>query len=160
MVFAAALGVALEPSTGPSPRPCMSVHVGPGPEIVALPPGGAVLRAMDSSPRVALRRYATDEFPIALGSLPEGQATRLEIPTDRSAQPWQMSLVGRRAGLGLRARGPGVSGGSAVGAAAARATAATGRAARLGAATRACRPCCSGSRRPSPAWSSWCSARS
>ena len=111
MVFAAALGVALEPSTGPSPRPCMSVHVGPGPEIVALPPGGVVLRALDGSPRVALRRYATDEFPIALGALAEGQATRLAIPTDRSRQPWQLSLVGRRARLGLRARGPGVSGG-------------------------------------------------
>lgn len=95
MVFAAALGVALEPSAGGPGGPCGAVTVGPGPEIVALPPGGAVLRAKTASPRVALRRYATGEFPVALGRLPPGRATKLAIPTDLSAQPWQLSLAGR-----------------------------------------------------------------
>lgn len=95
MVFAAALGVALEPVASASGVPCMTVRVGPGPEIVALPPGGAVLTARDGSPRVALRRYATDEFPVPLGRLHAGRPTRLAIPTDLSAQPWQLSLVGR-----------------------------------------------------------------
>ena len=96
MVFAAALGVELDAvRPAASPRPCMSVTSAQGPEIVAAAAGrrGAAgrARARRGSP---LRRYATDEFPVALGALSPASRRGWRSPTDLSPQPWQLSLVG------------------------------------------------------------------
>jgi hypothetical protein len=97
MVFAAALGIELAPAEGDAAGvgPCTEVRVGPGPQVVPLPPGGVELEPRSGSSAVALRRYASEEFPVELGRLGPGQPRRLEIPADLSPQPWQMSLAGR-----------------------------------------------------------------
>jgi hypothetical protein len=59
---------------------------------LALPPGGAVLRARGGAPRqLSLRRYA-ESFPVSAGTL-RGAAS-LVIPTDRSDRPWQLQVGG------------------------------------------------------------------
>ena len=97
MVFAAALGIELTPAEGDaaSVGPCAELTVGPGPQVVPLPPGGVELEPRSGSVSVALRRYASEEFPVELGKLPADHPARLEIPSDLSPQPWQMSLAGR-----------------------------------------------------------------
>ena len=41
---------------------------------------------------LALRRFATAEFPADLGSVPGGSVTRLRIPRDTASQPWFLRL--------------------------------------------------------------------
>jgi hypothetical protein len=96
MVFAAALGVKPTPAEGDAAGvgPCTEVTVGPGPEVVPLPPGGVELEPHSGSVALAARRYASEEFPVGLGNLEPGHPVRLAIPADLSQQPWQLSLAG------------------------------------------------------------------
>ncbi len=111
-VLAGSLGIALIPASrtpapsGPSPRligppaaglgasdSCLTVRMSAtAPAIVALPPGGALLRSPGNGQvEVALKRFA-DSFPVELGSLPSRGWNEIAIPTDRSAKPWQVQL--------------------------------------------------------------------
>ena len=64
--------------------------------VLAPPPGGVVLRAPPgATTRLALRRFATESFPISAGEL-TGSGI-LAIPPDRSSQPWQLQLAVTRA---------------------------------------------------------------
>jgi hypothetical protein len=95
-VFAAALGIELAPAEGDAAGvgPCTDVTVGRGSQVIPLPPGGVELEPRSGSPSVALRRYASEEFPVELGELRPGHPSRLAIPADLSAQPWQLALSG------------------------------------------------------------------
>jgi hypothetical protein len=54
----------------------------PGVTTIELGPGG--------EGKVSLRRFARSEYPLSTGGLPGGSTTRLYIPRDRVARPWQL----------------------------------------------------------------------
>ena len=56
------------------------VPLGPGTSRVELAPG-------PSAP-IALRRFATAEFPVALTTAEGGTTTTIDIPRDRARNPW------------------------------------------------------------------------
>jgi hypothetical protein len=90
-VFASALGVGLAPAQDVHPVNCVSARpLSP----IAVPPGGLLLRAAAADVQVSLRRYATQSFPISLGSLTRGEQRLLRIPPDRSPRPWALQLSG------------------------------------------------------------------
>jgi hypothetical protein len=112
-VLAAALPVSLRPggvqppSGGARPRvvgppntqssvqgSCVTVTglTGAAP-IIALPPGGAILRTGGGAPHpLSLRRFAAEGFPVSVSAL-HGSAS-LVVPTDRSGRPWQLQIGG------------------------------------------------------------------
>jgi hypothetical protein len=99
-LLASALRVRLEESVSKRPsRGCETVRSdGPGGESVPveIPPGGAILRAVgDRQASVALRRFA-DVAAAEIGTVPEGDAATLRIPTDSNPGPWQASVSGAR----------------------------------------------------------------
>jgi hypothetical protein len=73
---------------------CVTVQAGAeSAPILALPPGGAILRASGSTPHpLSLRRFAAEGFPVSVGAL-SGSAS-LVVPTDRSSRPWQLQISG------------------------------------------------------------------
>ncbi len=78
-------------AAGRSPG-CLVVRpVGGTAAVVALPPGGAVLSSPPGvTAQLGLRRFATQTFPIVVGTL--RTAGRLRIPTDRSTEPWELQV--------------------------------------------------------------------
>jgi hypothetical protein len=90
-VFGAALRVGLRPALGVAGS-CRTVE---SPATVPIPGAGLVFRAKADGVHLSLRRYATDSFPLALGPLPADQPELLQIPADRSTQPWTAGLTGR-----------------------------------------------------------------
>jgi hypothetical protein len=93
-VFAAALGLTLEPG-GENATSCLVARPqGPERELVfELPPGGAVLRVRAGPPaELRLRRFASASFPVELGILRGGESATLRIPDDRSTEPWEAEL--------------------------------------------------------------------
>jgi len=92
-VNAAALGLGFEPLRGPPSRDCLRAPGNGGrARVLTLPAGGAVLDLARGGARARLRRYASESFPVELGTLPSG-ASRLEIPADRSDEPWELELA-------------------------------------------------------------------
>jgi uncharacterized membrane protein len=111
-VLAAALPVGLGPA-GAAPAPgeapprpagppsaqasvhggCVTVQAVAGSApILALPPGGATLRATGATAHpLALRRFA-ESFPVSVGTLRDSGS--LVIPTDRSDRPWELQIGG------------------------------------------------------------------
>jgi hypothetical protein len=73
---------------------CVTVQGGAGSApILALPSGGAILKASGSTPHpLSLRRFAAESFPVSVGAL-SGSAS-LVVPTDRSSRPWQLQIGG------------------------------------------------------------------
>jgi hypothetical protein len=73
---------------------CITVKpAGGAPPVIALPPGGVFLKAAPGEMvNLALRRFATESFPVTAGRL-AGSAI-LTIPRDRSSRPWQLQLGG------------------------------------------------------------------
>jgi hypothetical protein len=92
-VLAAALRIGVRPATGPPRGSCRSVRAAGGLfPVVSLPPGGATLTTSKGAhAALALRRFASDSFPIDAGTV-NGTA-RLEIPADRSSRPWELQVV-------------------------------------------------------------------
>jgi hypothetical protein len=90
-VFAAALGVALVPAPNTQRGKCVKPPPGaPTP----VPSGGLLLRTAASGTQVSLRRYATQSFPVSLGSLRPGEQELLRITPDRSTMSWSLGLSG------------------------------------------------------------------
>ena len=79
--------------TLPASRPgCLTVReTGGAPPVLELPPGGALLTAPGGA-TVALRRFATESFPILAPAF-TGSAV-LPIPSDRSIRPWELQIAG------------------------------------------------------------------
>ncbi len=91
-VVASALGLEFEPLNGPLPAACLSSSAGGHePRVLELPTGGAAF-ALPPGAEGRLRRYASESFPVEIGALPEGESL-LEIPTDRSSEPWELELT-------------------------------------------------------------------
>jgi hypothetical protein len=93
-VSAAALGVGVEPAGTAQPGTCVDLDPRGGPAVVNVPAEGLVLRASATGTGVSLRRYASESFPVRLGSLPAGQMGLLRIPADRSSRRWSVQLNG------------------------------------------------------------------
>ena len=111
-VLAAALPVSLRPALArPAPGDAAPQLVGPpttrssahgscvtaqanagSAPILALPPGGALLKAPGETPHALLLRRFASGFPASAGTL-RGTASLL-IPTDRSSRPWQLQVGG------------------------------------------------------------------
>ena len=94
-VLAAALPIALR--TVPAPgrrRGCREMELGGKPTVIALQPGGALLRPSAGGTEIALHRYAAG-FPVHPGTLPGGSWGNLSIPLDGSTRPWRARLEGR-----------------------------------------------------------------
>ncbi len=93
-VLAAADGVTLRPVGGAAG--CRPVPAAAGePAIVQLEPGSTwIVRASGGETDLALRRYATESFPVELGSLAAGEAAALELPADGSAESWELAATG------------------------------------------------------------------
>jgi hypothetical protein len=72
---------------------CLSVRpAGGASPVIAVPPGGVFLKAPPGEiVSLALRRFATQSFPVSAGRL-AGSAI-LAIPIDRSRRPWQLQLA-------------------------------------------------------------------
>jgi hypothetical protein len=90
--FAAGYGLAFEPLARP-PTECLRSPGNEGvPRLLTLPAGGVALELGRGGGRARLRRYASEEFPVELGAVPAG-SSRLAIPADGSAEPWELELV-------------------------------------------------------------------
>ena len=72
---------------------CITVRTAAGASpVITLPPQGVFLKAAPGETvSLRLRRFATQSFPVAAGTL-AGSAI-LTIPGDRSSQPWQLQLA-------------------------------------------------------------------
>ena len=91
-VLAAADGVALRPVD--EAAGCRPAAAG-APALTQLEPGSTtVVRASGATAELALRRYATESFPVELGSLAAGEAAALELPADASAERWELAATG------------------------------------------------------------------
>ncbi|MEK6252028.1 MAG: hypothetical protein AABM43_08820 [Actinomycetota bacterium] len=115
-VLAAVLGIRLastntpaSPSAGPRPSligppgalagsnaNCINLNAsGANPPLLDLPPGGAAVASGPSSEfEVRLRRFASTSIPVDLGNLSARASAIINIPRDRSGQPWKLSLDG------------------------------------------------------------------
>ncbi|HEU4462528.1 MAG TPA: hypothetical protein VFR75_08045 [Solirubrobacterales bacterium] len=91
LVLANALPLGIEAGSGGSAAggSCITVAAGDGPlalrtevTTIELAPG--------AEGTVKLRRFARREYPLDSGALPAGSTTRLFIPSDRLARPWQL----------------------------------------------------------------------
>lgn len=102
-VFAAALGLAPARAGESAGGPCVTAAPGAP---VELSPGGALLRAESGTPRVHLRRYATESFPVDAGRVSGSGRVSLAIPEDGSTEPWELEPSGGTALVcGLEAGG-------------------------------------------------------
>ena len=74
---------------------CQTVAATPtGATGLTLGPGEVTLRARpEASAEVLLARFG-DGFPVSLGPLEPGSAASVELPPDRSTQPWRLGLRG------------------------------------------------------------------
>ena len=61
------------------------VPVGPGKTRIEVAPGGEATLAM--------RRFATGEYPVALPSAPGESTTVLTIPRDNAPNPWYLHVA-------------------------------------------------------------------
>ena len=90
MVFASALGVRLVPATATKASRCVPTPAGTLPE----PASGLILKATAPGVALGLRRYASQSFPVSLGTLQRGKPELLRIPPDRSKRQWTVGVSG------------------------------------------------------------------
>ena len=91
-VSGAALRLGLSPAPGGRTGPCVTRTLSEGHPATA--PGGVIMRSPGPGIQVALRRYATESFPLALGTLTPGRPELIQIPIDRSTRIWTIQLSG------------------------------------------------------------------
>lgn len=93
LVLANALPLAIETESGEA-RPqadCIAVAGPGGSAPLALRPGVTTIElGPGGEGTVKLRRFAEREYPLDSGALPARSTTRLFIPRDRLARPWQL----------------------------------------------------------------------
>ena len=95
-VLGSALGLALQPQAAGVTASCEPVVVD-GLRTLSVPAGqaGVVLELVRDGPiAVDMRRFSVESFPIELGTLAPGRVYALELPLDRSAEPWELQLSG------------------------------------------------------------------
>jgi len=104
-VSALALRVGLAPASGDAGTDCVTVHPELRPAVISVPPSGVLLTAQAGDVAVALHRFASESFPVSLGTLPRQKQTALRIRADRSRQPWAVQLSGGGPVIACRAAG-------------------------------------------------------
>lgn len=104
-VSALALRAGLVPASGISSPDCVTVHPELRPAVIPVPSSGVLLTAHAGDVAVALRRFASQSFPVSLRPLPSGKQMELRIPADRSRQPWAIQLSGGGPVVACRAPG-------------------------------------------------------
>jgi hypothetical protein len=80
-------------TAAPTATPGAGCETATAPVSVALGPPGATVAAQDAAVTLTLRRFA-DANGAALGQVPAGDARLIEIPADRSEQPWHLQIGG------------------------------------------------------------------
>lgn len=97
-VLSQALPITGETSPGtnvsaPSGGSCVKLPGGDNNEEVELGPGQTAI-AVSAGPAaaIALRRFATEEFPVTVEGGEGGTTTTLHIPKDRASQPWYLHV--------------------------------------------------------------------
>jgi hypothetical protein len=93
-VSALALRVGLVPAPGATATGCVTAHAELRPTAIAVPPEGILVTAQSAGTEAALRRFASESFPVSLGALARGRQSLLHIPADRSPEPWAIQLAG------------------------------------------------------------------
>lgn len=96
-VSALGLEVGLVPALGEPRVACVTVHPSPRPAVIRVPSefsGGLLLTASTGGTQASLHRFASDSFPVGLGTLPRNRQQLLMIASDRSPQPWSIQLSG------------------------------------------------------------------
>ena len=94
-VFAAALGLKLGPAESGRGGECVAVPLGDEPRAVAITGSTVRIEAPPAETvEVRARRYASERFPVRLGSVRGGRRAALGIVADRSTEPWELGLTG------------------------------------------------------------------
>jgi hypothetical protein len=106
-VSALALGVKLVPASGTQGVSCVDLNPGVA-AVVGVPADGLLVTARSPGTQGALHRYASQSFPVALGTLHPGEQELLRIPRDGSSRPWSLQLTG--GGRVTACRAPAASG--------------------------------------------------
>jgi hypothetical protein len=90
LYFALPISAAVgQPEPG-SPGRCV---ITTGPIDIALLPGTTTVRASKRSPAdLALRRFATEDYPIGLPQTPAGQMMTIDIPADARSKRWHLHV--------------------------------------------------------------------
>jgi hypothetical protein len=98
LVLAEALPIAstVEPgglaTSPPAGAPCVTLPGGSAEKQVPLKPGRTTVElAPGGAPTIALRRFATENFPVFVNAA-AGATTVIEIPKDRATQPWYLHV--------------------------------------------------------------------
>ena len=93
MVSAAILQPTISPAERVTTAGCTRTALGHGPAVQTVPRSSVILVAGPGHVSAALRRYASESFPVALGSLARG-TQQLQIPPDPSPRRWVLELTG------------------------------------------------------------------
>lgn len=104
-VSALALRAGFAPAAGGTGADCVTVHPELRPAVIEVPSQGIRLTAQSAATRAALHRFASQSFPVSLGTLPRGSQELLRIQSDRSPQPWALQLAGGGPVIACRAPG-------------------------------------------------------
>lgn len=102
LVLANALPLEIETGAGGAGAKGDCIGVG-GSAALALEPGVTTVELGPGEGTVKLRRFARREYPLNSGTLPAGSTTRLFIPADRLARPWQLLVEADRGASVCRA---------------------------------------------------------
>lgn len=105
LVLANALPLEIEtaPGGGGAEGECVKVAGDTGAAPLELRPGVTTIElGPGGEGTVKLRRFARREYPLASGGLPAGSTTRLFVPRDRVARPWQLLVEADRGALACR----------------------------------------------------------
>lgn len=101
IVLSQALGLStviqLGEYAGSAAAGCVVVAGGEGPSEVEVAGGSTVELAPGPRAELSLRRFAVEEYPVALDSPPGGSTTELRIPRDRAEQPWVLRVEAEQA---------------------------------------------------------------
>jgi hypothetical protein len=101
LVLAAALPITATTEPGglapsaPAGRSCVTLPGGgasAGKEVPLRPGRTTVEVAPGGPPQIALRRFATEAFPVPISGAEGGTTTAVEIPKDRATQPWYLHV--------------------------------------------------------------------
>ncbi|MGV1049594.1 MAG: hypothetical protein ACOYD4_13855 [Solirubrobacterales bacterium] len=93
VVLANALPLEIEPGAEPAPPSgrCVSLAGGPGADPLDLEAGTTTVELGPGQPgTIRLRRFAGAGYPLSSEGIVAGSTTRLDIPEDLAARPWQL----------------------------------------------------------------------
>jgi len=102
LVLANALPLSIETTAEPAReqgRRCVAVPggTGAGAAPLVLRPGVTTISfGAGGEGKISLRRFAQQEYPLVAAGIAPGSTTRLDIPSDRSRQPWRLLVEAKQ----------------------------------------------------------------